>query len=50
MGSEMCIRDSYSDYGGGDDYSDYGDILGEIEDTMGDIETNMRVIIEINYN
>ena len=41
--------DDYGDYGGGDDYSDYGDILGEIEDTMGDIEQNRRVIIEINY-
>ena len=49
-GGDYGGGDDYGDYGGGDDYSDYGDILGEIEDTMGDIESNRRVIIEINYN
>ena len=49
--------DDYGDYGGGDDYGgdfdDFGDlddILDDIDDTLGDIETNRRVIIEINYD
>jgi hypothetical protein len=28
---------------------DTGDILDDLDDTLGDIETNRRVIIEINY-
>ena len=29
--------------------SDTGDILDDLDDTLGDIETNRRVIIEIKY-
>ena len=28
---------------------DTGDILDDLDDTLGDIETSRRVIIEINY-
>ena len=30
--------------------SDTDDILDDLDDTLGDIETNRRVIIEINYD
>ena len=32
-----------------DDFGDLDDILDDIDDTVGDIEKNRQVIIEINY-
>ena len=54
-------NDDYGDYDGGD-YGDFGnfdyneildetdDILGDIDDTIEEIESSRRVILEINYN